>query len=752
VRVYDRRRYEEHALTATAAPPDQPGVVLVATKLHAPEVRPGIVARDELVARLTANPQSKLALVCAPAGWGKTVLLAQWREAEQRPFAWVSLDAADDDPLRFWSYVVGALRTVVPGFGGAVLATLPNAGSALIDAVLPRLINELAELPEPVVLVLDDLHLIQDPCVHASLGFLLRHLPRTVQLAVTSRADPPLPLARLRAAGELVELRAAELQFDGAHADALLNGSLDLGLCAGEIELLRRRTEGWPAGLQLAGLSLRERSDRGAFVRSFAGDDRQIGDYLQEVLEGASEPMREFLLRTSILDRMCGPLCEALTGSADVLDEAFRSNLFVVALDDQHEWFRYHHLLRDLLRRELSRAHPELVNELHARAAAWFEREGELDAAIGHAIAAGLIEPAIELISRHWQQAWHIEPRMVSRWLDELPAGTIERDPRLCLIRGWTSMFMGRLEEVEPMIAASERLGREAMCDDLGSLATKAALLRSCVAYLSGDVGRAQEMALIAERDPAPTARALSGMLLGMARYMRGEGEAAIEPLERARGLIAPGVLRQMQVTTLGVLACAKAEAGDLAAADQLALEAEAVIDERGFTESPTASLARAARGMIREQRGDFEGADAAYTRAALLARRDGWVIDLGHALLLHAGLRRRLKDAEGARALAREARRALACAADPGALAERLASLERTHQVKPGRVCDAELSEREIAVLRLLGTDLSQREIGSELYVSFNTVKSHTRTLFRKLSVTSRSEAVARGRELGFV
>jgi LuxR family maltose regulon positive regulatory protein len=246
-------------------------------------------------------------------------------------------------------------------------------------------------------------------------------------------------------------------------------------------------------------------------------------------------------------------------------------------------------------------------------------------------------------------------------------------------------------------------------------------------------------------------------MLVGMTRYMQGDGAAAVAPLERARGMIAGGPLRQMQVTTLGVLACVRAEAGDVAAADQFALEAEAVIDERGFAESPTASLARAARGMVREQRGDLEGAEAAYTRAAVLARRDNWRIDLAHALLLHANLRRRVKDIAGARSLAREARRTLAACPDPGVLAERVEGLERALQLTgpvrgPALAADADLSDREIAVLRLLATDLSQREIGSELYVSFNTVKSHTRTLFRKLGVTSRAEAVARGRGLGLM
>ena len=450
-------------------------------------------------------------MICAPAGWGKTVLLAQWHASERRPFAWVSLDPSDDDPVRFWSYVIAALRTVAPGFGGAVLAALPNAGPGLVDVVLPRLINELAELPEPVVLVLDDVHVLQDELVHASLAFVIRHLPRTVHLALATRAEPALPLARLRAAGELVELRADELRFADEEADALLNGSLTLGLEAGDVELLQERTEGWPAGLQLAALSLRERTDRHTFIRSLAGDDRQIGDYLHEVIEGAERPVREFLLRTAILERMCGPLCEAVTGdpgAAALLAEAFRSNLFVVALDERGHWYRYHHLLRDLLLSELDRGEPELVAELHARAATWFQANGDVDAAIEHTIAAGGIDGATELIIANWHSAWHANPRTVERWLDALPAGAVQADPRLCLARGWTSMFMGRLELVEPMIRAAERNPlREAPRDELGSIATKASLLRSCLAHVRGDVGRTYTMAGYAHGDAAPRRR-----------------------------------------------------------------------------------------------------------------------------------------------------------------------------------------------------------------------------------------------------
>lgn len=741
--------------------PPAPGMVLVATKLHVPDVRPGIVPRDALVARLTGGTDRRLALVCAPAGWGKTVLLAQWHAAEQRAFAWLSLDASDDDPVRFWSYVLAALRTVVPGFGGAVLAALPNADTGLIDVVLPRLINELAELPEPVVLVLDDFHLLEDELVLSSVAFLARHLPRTIQLALATRTEPSLPLARWRAGGELVEIRADELRFGGPEADALLNGSLTLGLAADEVELLHQRTEGWPAGLQLAALSLQGREDRDAFIRSLAGDDRQIGDYLHEVIESAAPALREFLLRTSVLERMCAPLCEAMTGDPDaglLLAEAYRSNLFVVALDDRGHWYRYHHLLRDLLRRELAGEDPDAIAELHARAAAWHRSNGDVEAAIVHATSAGAVDEARALITDNWHSAWHANPRTVARWLDALPAGAVEADPCLCLARGWTSMFMGDLDLVEPLISRAERspLAATAPRDELGSLATKAALLRSCLAYVRGDLSRALAMARFANSDTAPAAQALAAMLIGLALYFRGDVAGALEALERARRMLPAADWLQMRLTTLGALAGAAADAGDLPVAERAAAEAARIVEAFGFRESPTASLASASSGIVLELRGDHDGARAAYERAAVLAARAGWPVDRAHALLLGATLQRRRRDLAGARALARDARAAVAACRDAGALADRLEALERALQLatarEPAARADAELSERELAVLRLLATELSQREIGAQLYVSFNTVKTHTRTVFRKLGVTSRAEAVERGRELGLL
>jgi LuxR family maltose regulon positive regulatory protein len=743
-----------------SAPAVAPGVEILTTKLHAPDVNRGFVPRDLLVVRLASGVTGRLVLVSAPAGWGKTVLLAQWRRAERghRPFAWVSLDPADDDPVRFWSYVVAALRTVVPGFGGAVLAALPNAGPALNAVVVPRLINELAALEERVVLVLDDYHELQDELIHASVAFLLQHAPRNLQIAMATRVDPPLPLARLRAAGELTEIRAAELQFGAGEAEALLNGSLALGLAAEDVSLLQERTEGWPAGLRLAAMSLRDVDDRSAFLRS-AASDRGIGDYLREVLDSAGAELRDFLLRTSILERVCAPLCVAVVGDEDAgerLAEAYRSNLFLVALDDRGVWFRYHHLLRDLLRGELAHRDGSLLRDLHARASAWHWREGNIDPAVTHAIAAGEIESASDMIAAHWQQVVQGDPRVVHRWLELIGADVVEADARLAIAHGWTSMLTGRFDAVEPLLRSAERNPlRGAAPDMLGTLEGKIALTRASLAYMRGDVGRAAAMASIAAGEEAPAAKVLGGMMLGAAHYFAGEREPATGILEAINRALAEVPQPQMQLTTLGLLAAARFDAGDVEAGARLVGEAERLIEEFGFSEAPTASLACTAAGRLAEARGELDEAAGLYARAAELAGRAHWPLDHAHALLAHTELLRRRRDVAGARALLRKARGVLASAPDPGALTTRLAALERTLQLAPGAPRDRlaeELSERELHVLRLLATDLSQREIGTELFVSFNTVKSHTRTVFRKLGVSSREEAVARGRELDLI
>jgi LuxR family maltose regulon positive regulatory protein len=735
------------------------GPVLVGTKLHVPEPRPGLVERRALVDRLLAGHDRRLTLVCAPAGWGKTMALAEWHAAaaETRPFAWVSLDRTEDDPERFWSYVVAALRTVAPGIGADALARLPTAGPALIELVLPTLINELTELPEPFVLVLDDYHVVSDDLIHDSLAYLLRHLPRTLHVAIATRADPPLPLGRMRAAAEVTELRAAQLRFSDREAGALLDGA-GLGLDAEEVRMLQERTEGWPAGLQLAALSLRERSDRGAFVRELAGDDRQIGEYLHELLDELDAPLREFLLRTSILDRLCAPLCDAVGGTTDSaarLAEAYRSNLFLVALDGRRHWFRYHHLFRDLLRAELARGEPGAEAELHRRAFAWHQANGDVHEAIVHATAAGEVAAAADLIALHSQPGSGASPRTVARWIDALPGDAVQADPRLCLARGWMSYWLGRPDEIDGWL---RRIDDLATGGAMAPIAMSATLLSSALELQRGDVGR---FAAVAERALGLSAyesfpaRSLASMVTGLARYHGGDPVAAVESLEQAQRTLPAAGWAQLRVPAHAALGVARADVGLLDGADAATAEAERLSAEFALEESPTAALVGVARARVRELRGDLAGAEAALARAAQLAGRGGRLLDLAHAQVLLTGVKRRRRDFDGARATAREARAAVGACRDPGVLGDALAREERALQLTPGpggaRVHE-EISERELAVLRLLATELSQREIGAELYVSLNTVKSHTRSVFRKLGVARRADAVAQARALGLI
>jgi LuxR family maltose regulon positive regulatory protein len=756
---------EARAVSATAS---SPGQVLVATKLHVPAGRPGMVARSELVARLVAGSECKLALLCAPAGWGKTMLLSEWyaSEDEERPFAWVSLDPSDDDPVRFWSYVIGAVRTVESELGASALAALPMAGPALVDTVVAPMVNELAALSRPLVLVLDDYHLVRGEAIHDSVAFLLRHLPPSVQVAIASRADPPLPLGSLRAAGEVAEIRAAELRFSDEEADALLNGSLDLGLDQGEVEVLQARTEGWPAGLQLAALSLQAHADRHAFVEAFAGDDRHISDYLHEVLAAQSAPVRAFLLKTSILERMCATLCDAVTGSTDAagrLDELHRSNLFLVALDGRGHWYRYHHLFRDLLRHELERAEPELLPELHRRASAWHLTHGDASGAIEHATKAGDFADAGELIARHWRPIWTLGHReTVAAWIDALPRDVVLGDPRLCLARGWTALFLGQSAEVEPWVQAAEAGSLPGpLFDGTASVEANVALLRSVQAYFAGHVGHAREhgeRALALEPDEASPTRAVSRLVLALPLYFAGE-------LERAERLLAEALRPRpgpdwadVHAGVAAQLAAASFDLGRLAEADRGVTEAEELVRDRRLDELPAVNLVHLVRGKLLEQRGEHGEAAAAFARAVELARRGAAQLELAHALLLLARLERRTGAQGGARVHAREARAVLETCPDPGMLGELLGRTERSLQLTsppasaPALPVDLELSERELAVLRLLAGELSQREIGAELYVSFNTVKAHTRSIFRKLGVSSRGDAVARARELGLL
>jgi LuxR family maltose regulon positive regulatory protein len=747
--------------------PDRPaGPVLVAAKLHVPAVRTGLVSRDELVGQLRLAGHCKLVLVCAPAGWGKTSVLSQWHAAEPGVFAWVSLDPGDDDRVRFWSYVIEAVRTVAPEVGEAALAALPNAHGDLAGAVLPSLLNELAAAGRRLVLVLDDYHCVRNESIHASVAFLLRHLPPNVQLVIATRADPPLPLGGLRAADEVLEIRAAQLAFSDTEARALLNDSLALGVEPAEVVLLRERTEGWPTGLRLAALSLRGAGDPKAFVAAFAGDDRQIAEYLHEFVAAQPRRLREFLLRTSVLDRLCGPACDAVTGRSDGiarLEEIQRANLFLVSLDRRGQWFRYHQLFRDLLRLELARAEPGLIAELHRRACGWYRAQGDADQAIGHATAAGDFAVACDLIACHWIPLANLDrDETIARWVDALPRESAEADARVCLARGWAALGIGAAQQMESWLRAAERAPRPVPSPGAGfviPVEAQAALPRQVAALMAGDVAgsaAAASQALAVPAESVGPGWGTAEINLGLARSFGGDLAGAEAMLRDGLGRLPGTGWSVIRAIGLGHLALVRLDQGDADEAEALTADAERHIAADRIEEAPATSGAVLARGRLLELHGDLDAAAAACARAVVLARRGERRLELADALIALARVSRRRRAYDQARAAAREARRVLASCPDPGKLAELLTRTERTLQLTaaPRAVADPDpdLSEREIAILRLLAGELSQREIGAQLYVSFNTVKSHTRSIFSKLGVTTRADAVGRGRELGLL
>ena len=435
--------------------------VLLATKLHVPRPQPGFVPRRRLVQALDEGLARGRVLVCAPAGSGKTALLADWARGGGRPVAWLGLDGGDSDPARFWRYAVAALDRARPGLAGRV-GPLPPPGS--FEGLVTALINELAADPGPdeVLLVLDDYHLVDSGPVHESVAFLLENLPPGLRVVVSGRADPPLPLARLRARGQLAELRAADLRFTPEEAAALLGEAAGPGLPGTAVAALVARTEGWAAGLQLAGLSLRGHADPAGFVAAFSGSHRFVLDYLaDEVLDGQPGQVRAFLLETSVLERLSGELCDAVTGRAGsqaMLAGIERAGLFLVPLDEVRGWWRYHHLFADLLRARLQAEQPGRVQALHRAAAAWCEEHDLADDAVRHALAAGDAAWAARLVERHVETLLgRSEGVTLRRWLSALPAESVRDRPRLCLAQAYGAAQGFQLEALEALLDDAER-------------------------------------------------------------------------------------------------------------------------------------------------------------------------------------------------------------------------------------------------------------------------------------------------------
>jgi LuxR family maltose regulon positive regulatory protein len=732
---------------------------LVEVKLAAPLARSGTVAKTDVIARLCGS-RAPLVSVVAPAGYGKTTLLGSWAEADPRPFAWVALDGRDDDPVVFLRSIAGAAHGVEP-VAPEVLDALSGPGGSTSSKRVPRVGSALGGAP-PFVLVLDDLHAVGNPACLDVLAALLAYVPAGSQIAIASREVPAaLPLARWRAQGAVHEIGVADLRLDEREAGLLLEAA---GVAVGPSELseLTERTEGWPAGLYLAALSLQAGAPRSLGVASFAGDDRFVSEYFRlELLSRLPAADARFLTHTSVLDRLSGGLCDAVLGttrSADTLDALERTNCFVVPLDRRGEWYRYHHLFGDLLRDELGRSEPEAVAKLNGRAMAWCIAHGHREAAVIYGHAAGETDTVAGLVDALALPTYY-DGRMqtLEEWLGWFGDDELARYPALAVCGAWLRVLTGRPAEAERWLALAD--GAESaipLSDGSATIAPWVADLRACM--MASGVERAVVDADLAldELSPQsgwwPTAIATRGI----AHALLGAFDRAVEDLVAAveAGLAFGSV--DVVFIAHAQLALIAAKRGARAEAARHARAAQALVDETGLGDYSTSAIAHVATARVALQ--EVRPQDA---RAALAcAHRLRPMLDHGLPwLTIQVGLeltRAHLSLGEGtaAHTVLTETERVLELRPNMGVLVDEARELrERVRATKgPGGAWAMSLTGAELRLLPYLATHLAFQEIAGRLFISRNTVKTEAVSIYRKLGVSSRSEAIERAVEVGLL
>src|SRR5215207_3441524 len=753
-------------MNSSGEPDVDPLRLIVKPKLRAPVSRHEQVIRPRLLELLGNISNSRITLVSAPAGYGKTTLLAQWLQAGGAGLsvAWISLDEQDNDPVRLWRHIVEALHLVAPeeDFGADVRAEMSVTGRRLIETSLPMVINRLAELPRVVVLVLDDYQFVTENDCHASVAFFVEHIPANAHLVISSRTDPPLPLGRWLARGEMNEIRTEQLAFSEDEAGCLLNEKMGLNIGLDNLSTLLERTEGWPAGIYLASLSLRMREDKHAFIASFGGTNRYVVDLLgEEVLAGLHEEVKEFLLMTSVLEKMTGSLCNAVVDREDsgmLLRELARSNLFVVPLDEQGEWYRYHQLFSELLLYELRSSTPELVPVLRGRASVWLEGAGIIEGAIRQAIVAADYERVRLLITRHWYAYVSAgQAATVEGWLESLPEGPTEHDAALLLVRAWMCILSGRSDDVERLLTLTESIPYEGpLPDGTASVEAGVAILRA-VFGLGGvrNTLEAARRAVALESEQTSQRAALIRFGLGSSLYLSGETSQARKLFEDVVELTMTGQ-PLLQMVSLSYLSIVATDEGRQEEAESLARQAGTQVVRFGLQGVPQSSWAPIALGYALAKHGEMGEAQTELERGLSsrmsLLGMSPWPTLIG--LLALARVRSERGDRGGAREVLAEARTMLQRYPDAGIFPELLEREERKLRARKAREgqLDGELTLRELDVLRLLVGESSIRQIAQNLYVSPSTVRTHVKSIYRKLGVSSRKEAVQEAYARGLI
>ena len=726
-------------------------------KLFRPPIRAGIVRRNELVERLCASDTASVVAITAPAGYGKTTLLAEWAERDRRPFAWVSVDEADGDPVVFLGHIVTALDRIEPIEPG-VFEAIASPTVATPARVLSRLCSALSTRNRPFVLVLDDLDRLAEPLVMDAVRTLAGNIPRGSLLALSGRAVPNIGVPRLRADGRLIEVGVEDLTLGPPEAYRLLRGA---GVRATKAEAteLADATEGWPVGLYLAALSLQEQRRSAVPPIRFTGDDRFVVDYVRsEVLGRLSRERQRFLIRTSILDRLNGSVCDAImqrSGSARTLESIERQNLLLVPLDRQRQWYRYHNLFRDVLRAELVRREPEAIPDLHRRAADRFEAAGLLEEAFVHAHASGDDERAAELLQRVGLGAYRVgRIATLRRWFDLLGDDIIAGNGGLALVAAWIAALGGDPVAAERWATAADHLSLAGpSLHGTASLRSSEAMVHAIMSRGGADaMHHAAELAVREEVGASPY-RAAALMLLGLATMIRGDDDVADLLFAEASevGLRIGGMpAASVALAERSLIATSR---GDTAAADDLAERARIAVHEAHLDEHISTGPVHAASARAALRAGDQERARAELAAAQRLRPILTWgfpTISVQTRLELarvHVGL----SDVPGARTLLAEVDEILVHRPDLGVLTRQAIEL-RTHvgSVRAGRSPGpSTLTAAELRLLTFLPTHLSFREIGARLFVSPNTVKTQAISIYRKLGVSARSDAVQAARDL---
>ena len=732
---------------------------LAEAKLAAPQPRPGTVAKADVIARLS-TAATPIATVVAPAGYGKTTLLARWAEADPRPFAWVALDGRDDDAVVFLRYIAAAMHRLEP-VSSDVFDALSGPGGSTWSTRVPRVGGAIAARERPLVLALDDLHAVANPACLDVLAELSRYVPAGSQIAVASREEPALPLGRWRAQGSVNEIGVGDLRLDEQEAGMLL-AEAGVDLDDGEVAELTKRTEGWPAGLYLAALSMRAGAASSLSPEGFTGGDRFVSEYFRlELLSRLPEAEAHFLKRTSILDRMCGGLCDAVletTGSAHTLETLERANGFVVPLDRTGEWHRYHHLFGQLLRNELERSEPEMVPALNARAMAWFVANDLPEEAIGYGQAAGETEAVAGLVAALSPPLYY-DGRLqtVEEWLGWFGDDELVQYPALAVLGAWWRALTGRAEEAERRLAlADEATSKIPLSDGSATIEPWVATLRAHM--MPNGVEQALADADLALDQLSPDSFWIPTALLGqgVAHALLGAADRAVVELSATieRG-VAAGSFEEVYLAH-AQLALLAAKEGAWGEAGRRARAAEAVIEETGLGDYSSSALVHVATARVGLHEARPQDARAALARVhrlrPLLDHGIPWVtVEVGLELTrIHLGL----GEAAAARTTLRETDDVLELRPDMGSLVEDVRELRDRLTATSGSAgaWAMSLTGAELRLLPYLATHLTVPEIATRLFISRNTVKTEAVSIYRKLDASSRSQAIERAVEVGLL